>query len=762
MPIDDEDVEEEDELPPIPIEEEEDELPPIPVSDELPPMPLDEEEDGLPPMPIEEELLKEMNELPIIDESNNKEEEEEEKEEEEDEDLTVGSSENNNEESSTPITLEENDEIPQVSQQQEEEIDSKVLLNEMKEEEEEEDNNEEVFNNEEESNVLKQNEVNVSTLDKPQWLKPSFKVIMYNKEGILSKGEKRIWEIDFFNQKFNNIDINNSNNKYIYKAEHLYQIDKHFTDSKRLALRFMEIKNIFHLIFESNYHRERFFECASCMRKNLFVWCPSICGPNQLKCITELKGTFKDFNNSKLTGTCKVNVFSKPHEIIKIFTMTWNMGGKKKPKDPKSLIDIITINKYDLYVISTQESGFPTDITKCKKYFEKMLGDNYILLTMVTMWEIQLIILVKKIHFLKISNIQGVYKKTGLGNIAGNKGGVGVSFNFNETSMLFISCHLEANHSDEYNDREYLKIRNLNARGIIDAMTIGNPSLDISSQFNYIFLLGDTNYRIELPYDEGVELAKLKKFKDLLKYDQLKQQQREGQVFYGFKECPIKFPPTYKYKGGTLEFDQKKKRTPSYTDRILFKTFPNCPIIAEKYTAKYSNCKHPSDHLPVQCCFKIPTLRPFASIFTKNVDGICEIKFERIKSKLVIRDEINSPTITFYANWLDSNQKNEYPTTTKIEKMKHPEWLSQHIPILKPSTPHKDYLKLQHLSLAIRDSDNNLIGTCILPLKNAVLKCPNVHLFRAPIHAPGGLAAGIMEGRYSIIYQQKDVTKELM
>lgn len=43
-------------------------------------------------------------------------------------------------------------------------------------------------------------------------------------------------------------------------------------------------------------------------------------------------------------------------------------------------------------------------------------------------------------------------------------------------------------------------------------------------------------------------------------------------VFRGFQEGPLTFAPTYKYDPGTETFDSSaKQRTPSYTDRILFK-----------------------------------------------------------------------------------------------------------------------------------------------------------------------------------------------
>ena len=61
----------------------------------------------------------------------------------------------------------------------------------------------------------------------------------------------------------------------------------------------------------------------------------------------------------------------------------------------------------------------------------------------------------------------------------------------------------------------------------------------------------------------------------LLVHDQLKAQQRLGKAFHeGWREGPIDFLPTYKYDVGSVGmFDSgEKKRSPSWCDRILYRT----------------------------------------------------------------------------------------------------------------------------------------------------------------------------------------------
>ena len=61
---------------------------------------------------------------------------------------------------------------------------------------------------------------------------------------------------------------------------------------------------------------------------------------------------------------------------------------------------------------------------------------------------------------------------------------------------------------------------------------------------------------------------------DLLKEDQLSQQMAAGNVFKGFAERKISFPPTFKFDPGSANYDtSQKKRVPSYTVSTFFVIF---------------------------------------------------------------------------------------------------------------------------------------------------------------------------------------------
>ncbi|RKP33211.1 hypothetical protein BJ085DRAFT_40324 [Dimargaris cristalligena] len=59
---------------------------------------------------------------------------------------------------------------------------------------------------------------------------------------------------------------------------------------------------------------------------------------------------------------------------------------------------------------------------------------------------------------------------------------------------------------------------------------------------------------------------------ELRGYDQLSGQKAIGNIFHQYYEAPITFSPTYKFDPGTNRYDtSEKRRTPSWTDRILIR-----------------------------------------------------------------------------------------------------------------------------------------------------------------------------------------------
>ncbi|EDQ92426.1 uncharacterized protein MONBRDRAFT_22078 [Monosiga brevicollis MX1] len=168
--------------------------------------------------------------------------------------------------------------------------------------------------------------------------------------------------------------------------------------------------------------------------------------------------------------------------------------------------------------------------------------------------------------------------------VRGNKGGVAISLTIKDTDICFVATHLAA-HDDAVARRN-------------------------QAQHDYLFWLGDLNYRIDAPYASVRQWVEQQNMEELIKNDQLKAQQTAGLAFVRFKEPPIEFMPTYKFDPGTDTWDtSEKQRTPSYTDRILYYEPDEGQRSSVNKVANIEYTSVPelrvSDHKPVRARFLI-------------------------------------------------------------------------------------------------------------------------------------------------------------
>lgn len=162
-----------------------------------------------------------------------------------------------------------------------------------------------------------------------------------------------------------------------------------------------------------------------------------------------------------------------------------------------------------------------------------------------------------------IRNVEVATKKTGLRGVAGNKGGIAIRLDMNDTSFCFVTAHLAAGHSNvEERNADYATI----ASGLVF-----RRGRTIESHDNVIWA-ADNNYRISMPNELVRNLALDDDYVTLMEQDQLIQSMQAGRAFTGYTEGPLLFRPTYKYDNGTDVYDSsEKQRVPAWTDRILFR-----------------------------------------------------------------------------------------------------------------------------------------------------------------------------------------------
>ncbi|CAK9439521.1 uncharacterized protein LODBEIA_P36210 [Lodderomyces beijingensis] len=258
---------------------------------------------------------------------------------------------------------------------------------------------------------------------------------------------------------------------------------------------------------------------------------------------------------------------------ISLFASTFNVNGTVYDGDIEEWI-FPNDKMHDLVFIGLQEiielkpgQMVNTDFRHKTQWERKILDCLSTRGKYMTMWSAQLgsialFFYVRESQLKFVSNVEFSFKKTGLGGVAANKGGVAVSFKFSDTSICFVCSHLAAGLSND--DERHSNYKTL-VKGLQFSKNKRIPDHDV------VVWVGDFNYRINLSNEHVKPLILQKKYAKLFEFDQLNQQMASGESFPFYGEQEIHFPPTYKFDNGTKVYDSsEKQRIPAWTDRILY------------------------------------------------------------------------------------------------------------------------------------------------------------------------------------------------
>ncbi|XP_078406333.1 phosphatidylinositol polyphosphate 5-phosphatase type IV [Cetorhinus maximus] len=302
-----------------------------------------------------------------------------------------------------------------------------------------------------------------------------------------------------------------------------------------------------------------------------------------------------------------------PDRRVRVFITTWNMQGQKLPDKLDDLLlpcDAQYIQ--DLYVIGTQE-GIP-DRREWEIRLQETLGPHFVLLYSAAHGVLQLSLFIRRDLIWFCSEVEQATVTTRIVSQIKTKGAVAISFTFFGTSFLFITSHFTSGQGKVYERMlDYNKIIEALAlpRVVPDTNVYRSDPYDVTTRFDEVFWFGDFNFRLDVKravIDELLHSNIEDSLRSILHYDELTKKLQEGSIFKGFKEAEISFLPTYKFDIGCDVYDSSaKKRTPSYTDRIIYKSRQKGDI----FVLKYGSCTSikTSDHRPVYGCFQV-RLRP--------------------------------------------------------------------------------------------------------------------------------------------------------
>ncbi|XP_051977792.1 phosphatidylinositol polyphosphate 5-phosphatase type IV-like [Xyrauchen texanus] len=349
-----------------------------------------------------------------------------------------------------------------------------------------------------------------------------------------------------------------------------------------------------------------------------------------------------------------------PERQLGIYIATWNMQGEKGL--PYNLDDLLlptdTDFAQDVYVIGVQE-GCP-DRREWEIRLQETLGPYYVMLYAAAHGVLYLTVFVRRDLIWFCSEVEHATVTTRIISQIKTKGAVGVGFTFFGTSFLFITSHFTSGDSKVYERiLDYNKIVEALAlpRNLPDTNPYRSTNSDVTTRFDEVFWFGDFNFRLNKARGGVEEILNQVVGADmspLLQHDQLSKEMKEGSIFKGFQEATIHFPPTYKFDIGCDVYDTTtKQRTPSYTDRIIYRNRQADDIKVVKYTS-CSSIKT-SDHRPVIGMFLVK-IRPGrdniplgAGLFDRSLylEGIRRrISRELKKREAVMKNQNNSTVCT--------------------------------------------------------------------------------------------------------------------
>eukprot|EP00949_MAST-11_sp_MAST-11-sp1_P002419 g2419.t1 len=316
------------------------------------------------------------------------------------------------------------------------------------------------------------------------------------------------------------------------------------------------------------------------------------------------------------TQFCKVLNESRHREKcreLRLVVSTWNTGGSDAPS--AATVQSWLPKDGNLYAIGLQEC---TQREKWTDALQDVLATTRgcSLIASIGLLHMQLLIFADEASAPLVSEIRKDSCATGVLNTLGNKGATAVSLRILDgTSICFVSCHLAARAPQQWVLERAKNFRMIcaNLKNIRK-----DKSFEFLHQHDHVLWMGDLNYRVQLstsPADVNTEeefnhavrlLGEGRHgFTTMLEHDQLRREMQNGNVFEGFQEGGITFPPTYRWTKGKAVVSNKKNQSPSYTDRVLWRSAPGQTGKLRQLSYSSNHDILQSDHRPVVAEFAL-------------------------------------------------------------------------------------------------------------------------------------------------------------
>ncbi|CAO3567765.1 unnamed protein product [Mortierella alpina] len=314
------------------------------------------------------------------------------------------------------------------------------------------------------------------------------------------------------------------------------------------------------------------------------------------------------------------------HGFMHAFVGTWNVNGRNATENLGAWLKVDGEQQPEIYVLCFQELDLSAEAyivldgskeEEWTRAIAESLGKGYQKVMSKQLVGLLIVMYAAVDHTKYIREVTAHSAGVGIMGMLGNKGGVSIRIRYKDSYLCFVGSHLAADTSQiDRRNQDYQEIcRRLTFPSTssydITKSPAGNAALAASTKMVSIFdcdhtiWAGDLNYRIGLPEEQVKHHLKTDDYDALLKHDQLSSQRSLLKAFSEFEEHAIAFP-TYKYDVGTNIWDSsEKRRVPSYTDRILWRSKdPEKDSVEPLYYKSHMDLML-SDHKPVSALFKL-------------------------------------------------------------------------------------------------------------------------------------------------------------
>ena len=256
--------------------------------------------------------------------------------------------------------------------------------------------------------------------------------------------------------------------------------------------------------------------------------------------------------------------------------------------------EIVDLNANNVLLYSNEEIA-----KKWKKLVKNTLEKygKYSILKSLDLVGLYVIIMVKSSVRENIKYLDCDIVRTGMMGTIGNKGSLIIKFNYNDSTLAFVCSHLS--HGLSGNKSRINELHEILNRSFMTS----NKELSIKN-FDYYFIFGDLNFRIDHKDEDIREMISHNKLSDLNIHDQLHPLLTKGTLFSDMLyEGDKTFDPTYKFTIGTNIYDSAKKRSPAWCDRILINKSTIKDVVIQKYNSVTDYIV--SDHKPIYGLFSL-------------------------------------------------------------------------------------------------------------------------------------------------------------